>query len=360
MQHVMGFLELSIACKGFIVTSISILLLFPLSCKVGLVDLPGGRKKHNNAVPLTGGIAIFISLSFLFVTFYQLHILSTCFFVFLLASLFLVIICVIDDKVVLSPAKRLAAQTFAVLLVIFFGKTQILSLGKMFGGSIFYFGYLAIPFTVFAIIGVINAVNMTDGIDGLTGSVSIAEAVLLLFLAIKTNAQQEVYIICCLLGSLIAFLIFNFPSSGAKKRKVFLGDAGSMLLGFSLAWLSVRLTQGANSIPAVLMLWVMGLPIMDTIYLIINRKARGVSPFKSDRRHMHHILLLYFSNKQTVIILFLGSLSMGTLGIGMYLVGVSEFNLFISYLILFVGYVCLSYMLRKQLVLHRRMFDLAV
>lgn len=360
MQQMMDLFEIGIVCKALMATLLSILILFPLSYKVGLVDLPGGRKKHGEAVPLTGGLAIFISLSFFVLTLYNTITLPIYLLMFWIASFFLVIICIVDDKKSLSPLQRFIAQSIAILLITWLGKTQILSLGKMFGTDALNLGVLAIPFTIFSIIGVINAVNMTDGIDGLAGSVSIAETVLLLFLAVRVNAQYEVYVIFCLIGSLIGFLVFNFPSFITKKRKVFLGDTGSMLLGFTLSWLCVRLTQGENAIPAVLMLWVMALPIMDTIYLIINRKARGVSPLKSDRRHMHHILLQYFSNRQTVLILFAVSLIIGSIGIGMYLIGVSELNLFISYLSLFVIYVVISYIMRKQLVLRRRLLGLAV
>ena len=269
MQQMMGIFEFGIVGKALLVTLLSILILFPLSYKAGLVDLPGGRKKHGDAVPLIGGIAIFISFSFFFLTLYNTHHLSFYLSMFWMAGSFLVIICMVDDKRPLSPIQRFIAQSIAILLITWFGQTQILSLGKMFGTDTFYLGWFAVPFTIFAIIGVINAVNMTDGIDGLAGSVSIAEAVLLLFLSVKIHARYEVYVICCLIGSLMGFLFFNFPSFITRRRKVFLGDTGSMLLGFILSWLCVRITQGENTIPAVLMLWVMALPIMDTIYLIV-------------------------------------------------------------------------------------------
>ena len=144
---------------------------------------------------------------------------------------------------------------------------------------------------------------------------------------------------------------FNFPSKFVLTRKVFLGDSGSMLLGLTLAWLCVRLTQVPNGYPPVLMLWIMALPLMDTIYLIINRKARGVSAFKADRRHMHHVLLqLNYTPRQTTLILMSMSFFIGSTGVILHMYGLNDWMLFYGFILLSLVYATLSYGLKKRVV----------
>ena len=348
-MHILNKLDFYFFVASFILTLTFIFILFPVGFKLGLVDMPGGRKRHGQIVPLIGGIAIFLSVSLLLsCTQVDMPILA-----YWLASFLLICVCIIDDKINLSPKMRFIAQSMAILIIIFFGDGVIVSLGNMLSIKPLYLGVFSIPFTLFAIIGVINAVNMTDGLDGLTGSVSIVESLMLLVLAIEVRAQQEIYILLSLIGGLLAFLFFNFPNGFLKKYRVFLGDSGSMFIGLTLAWACVRLTQNSSGYPAVLMLWVMALPIMDTIYLIINRKARGVSPFKSDTRHMHHILQRYFSKTQTVIIMSFSSFFVGITGLIFYWNGVSEQLMFYMYIVIFVLYCVLSTYLRNRLFIRK-------
>lgn len=361
MQHIL--LEpwfIGISVKSFLVTFFCIIALFPLSSKLGLIDIPGGRKKHGCSVPLIGGVAIFISFTIVMFYLNSYQLVNDFVLAYWCASFLLVCVCVVDDKKPLSPKIRFGAQIVSISIIVFFGDTIILSLGKMFGFGNFSLQYMAIPFTFFAVIGVVNAVNMTDGLDGLTGSVSFIESVMLLILSIKANLIYESGILLVLIGSLVAFLVFNFPNVIAKKYKIFLGDSGSMFIGFTLAWVCIRLTQGEYGYPPVLMLWVMALPIMDTIYLIVNRKIRGVSPLKSDRRHMHHILQLYFSKRQTVFVILFFSCLVGFIGLSLYWSGASELLLFMVYIILFISYFCISHLLRKKIVENRKLFSLLI
>lgn len=232
-----------------------------------------------------------------------------------------------------------------------FGKTALFNLGNLLGVGALNLQKFSIPFTCFAVIGIINAVNMMDGVDGLTGGVSLIECFILLVLSNHIGLTGSCMILTSVLGGIVAFLFFNFPSRLSSKYKIFLGDAGSMFIGLTLAWACVRITQCDNGYPPALMLWVMALPLMDAIYLIINRKMRGFSPFRADRRHMHHILLnLGYSPKQTTLIMMAFSLLMNLLGVFLYLRATPDWLLFYGFIAVFLLYASVSYMLKKRIV----------
>ena len=340
---------------SLLVTSITIAFLFKLSFKLGLVDMPGGRKQHQNLTPLIGGIGIFIGVS---TTLFSEIYTETIYLAYWASVLLLTFIGFIDDLRPLSSNIRFIVQFIALLIIILFGNTFLFNLGDLFGLGSICLGILSIPFTCFAMIGIINAVNMMDGVDGLTGCVSLVEFSLLFFLAVKLGVTHEILIITSFIGGILAFLLFNFPSRFALTRKVFLGDAGSMLLGLTLSWLCVRLTQVPNGYPPALMLWIMALPLMDTIYLIINRKARGVSALKADRDHIHHILLqLNYTPKQITLFLMSISFMIGITGVICYEYGLNDWILFYGFILNFIIYAVFSYELKKHAIGKQKIYS---
>lgn len=337
---------------SLILTIIMLVWFSKISIKVGLIDQPGGRKKHKYSVPLIGGLGIFCSTTLIF---FSLFFSNKIYFGYWLSSFILLCACILDDKKTLSSKARLLVQLFSALIIIAISNLKINNLGNLFGYAPIILGIFSIPFTCFSIIGVINAVNMMDGVDGLTGAVSSVEFFMLFLLAIHTGANREMMLIIAFLGSIFAFLLFNFPSKFSEKRKLFLGDAGSMLIGLTLAYLCIQLTQAPNGYPPILMIWIMALPIMDTLYLIINRKTRGVPVFKADRRHIHHILLLLNCiPRQTTLILMATSCVISSLGILLYLLGVSDYVLFYGFVIIFIFYSILSNYLKKLIIAKNR------
>src|SRR3990167_10398629 len=330
---------------------LTILLLVWLSkvgVKIGLVDYPGGRKKHKQHVPLVGGLGIFGSISILFLPF---AFTNKTYFWYWMASFILVCVCILDDKKTLSSKVRLLVQFGASLLVITIGDMRLSSLGNLWGHTPVLLGLLSIPFTSFSVIGITNAVNMMDGVDGLTAAVSTVEFLVLFLLAVHIGANQEALLILAFLGATSSFLLFNFPSQFTEKRKLFLGDSGSMLLGFTLSCMCIMLTKMPNSYPPILMVWIMALPIMDTLYLILNRKARGVSAFQADRRHIHHILLLlHYTPRQTTLILTSTSCMISAIGIILYFNDTPDDVLFYGFLMLLILYSMLVYGLKKHVI----------
>lgn len=330
-----------------LLTYISIAFFYPRSFKLGLVDSPGGRKKHEDTVPLIGGISIFIGVSvinFFFMPY------SFTYFVFWLVTFFLFLLAMLDDLRGIEPSYRLFIQFLLVCMISIFGKTTLFSLGNLLYLGEVKLGIFSLFMTGFTVVGIMNAVNMMDGVDGLTGSISLVEFICMLFLTITLEETNDSLFLSSIIGAILVFLFYNFPSKFSKNKKVFLGDVGSLLIGLSLAWFCIRLTQGEGAhISPVLMLWIVALPLMDALHVMANRKSRGVSLFKADRRHIHHILLnLNYTVKQVVIILMSFSFIVSSIGILLYFRGASDGTLFLGILLVFCVYSFGSYKLKKK------------
>ncbi len=338
---------------AWIVTFIVLCCFYSMSFKWGFLDHPGGRKKHQNAVPVIGGLGIFIGSSAILWTVVPG---TLAYVVFWGVCCLLMVLSILDDLYSLRPSSRFVTQALLMGVLMIGGQTQIDHVGNLLGLGEVYLGPLCFIFTAFSLIGMTNAVNMLDGMDGLTGCISLVVSASLLFLAVLLGAHTEAMILLVLMGSLVAFLLFNFPCAWSAPYKIFLGDSGSTLLGLSLAWLCVRLTQStvhANGSP-VLMLWVMALPLMDTLHVMINRKLRGVSLFQADRRHIHHILLqLNGSPLETVLILTVFSMAVSVTGISLWYYGAPDYVLFWGILLLFGVYNLLAYRLKKRITQRR-------
>lgn len=302
--------------------------------QAGLVDVPGGRKHHDGKVPLIGGIGIFLS----FMTAVMLcpegmgeHV------PLFVAMAFLLVVGVIDDLLDIQALVKLLAQIFAAVLVTSWGGVTIESLGNPFGTGPIALNDWAIPFTVFALVGLINAINMIDGIDGLAAGLSFVA--LLLFSAVLAVAGTERAAMLALLmaAAVGGFMLFNLRHPWRSRAAVFLGDAGSMVLGLALGWFAIRAAQEAQgAIAPVGVLWVLALPVIDTLSLMLRRIAKGRSPFYADREHLHHVFKRAgFSDGQSALILVGLSLVLGAVGILASWVGVPQFVLLAGLLVLF-------------------------
>jgi UDP-GlcNAc:undecaprenyl-phosphate GlcNAc-1-phosphate transferase len=277
-------------------TTLLILLLRPIAVRTGLVDMPNERKSHQIPTPLVGGLAIFAGLAMAFLLTiadgaapHMREILS-----FFGGGLLLVTVGVIDDFIDLSPLARFVAQIVAALLMVFGAGVVLTDLGGMTpSGQLLTMGVFAVPFTVFATLGVINALNMCDGLDGLSGSLSLVSLVGLFLAAWLWGDVADVILLPLLGSAVVGFLLFNLRLPGRERASIFMGDAGSMFLGFALTWYTVSLSQGESRVisPAAA-LWFLMLPIFDTVTMMMRRILRGRSPFSPDREHLHHVFLL--------------------------------------------------------------------
>jgi UDP-GlcNAc:undecaprenyl-phosphate GlcNAc-1-phosphate transferase len=199
------------------------------------------------------------------------------------------------------------------------------SLGHIFGHEL-TLGWLGIPFTVIAVIGLLNAFNMMDGIDGLAGSLSLVTIGAILLYSNSTTIHGATALALLAGGALLPYLAANLGFIG---RKVFLGDAGSMVLGYLFAWVLINLSQAAPSyLSPIDVLWCVALPVLDTLAVMYRRIRQGKSPFKPDRGHIHHIILgVGLGPRRTLVCLIALAATLAFLGSVIRMFG-NEANLF--------------------------------
>ena len=281
-----------------------------------LVDIPDrSRKFHKRATPLTGGIGILLAVIIsteIYLDMYNLKGYMPEFSQKLyIASIPLLILFLIDDFKTLRPIHRLIIQVTLSMYVIFSTDIYLSNLGNLFGFGEIQLGILSIPFTIFCVVGIMNAFNMIDGINGLcAGSAMMA----LLFIGFYSGLMYDSVLII-IIGSMIGFLIFNLRFFG-KKRGVFLGDSGSNLIGFWVAWCAIYSSQNTiYQVEAITMLWFVSIPLLDCIGLIFSRLVRGISIASPGRDHIHHKLMVNYSPEGSLGIILLISLCTGFLGI---------------------------------------------
>jgi len=205
---------------------------------------------------------------------------------FIAGSILLVFVGLLDDLHELSPRSRFLAQIFSLLLMFFWGQIKLTYLGNLFFYKAQGLGFCSLPVSVIAGLGIINAINMVDGMDGLAGSLVLVELILLFYCAVISGQLPSAYLLFLMMVVVVAFLWLNFQIPGRSHAKVFMGDAGSMFLGFTLVWFLIELSQiGAHAITPVTMLWIMALPLFDTTAVMLYRLSKKRSLFSSDRQH---------------------------------------------------------------------------
>lgn len=329
-------LEMAVA---FLISSVALAALYPLAPMIGLMDHPGDRRKvHRHSVPPIGGIAIFSGLvasSLLSLPFTAPHLYGMA------GAALLVVVGALDDRFGLGPRVRLVAQVVAALLLTLGCGVTLTTLGDLLGFGPIDLGVFSVPFTVFAMVGVINAVNMIDGIDSLAGGLILIAFGTLLLLAPEIGPIQILMLVT--IAALIPYLICNLELFGVTGRKVFLGDAGSLLLGYILVWALVDAAGPAGSIDPVTALWLVAIPLMDTLRVMGRRILHGVSPFSADAGHLHHFLSRVFHSTRKALILMLAAAILLT-GVGVFgfLNQMGEAVMFYAALSIFVAYLLVA------------------
>lgn len=340
-------LDLFSAAVVFVISCLCIFLLKPLALRLGLMDAPNNRKQHQGNVPLIGGLAMMMGVLAGLLT---LPISLQHYRGFIAGSALLIFIGLLDDFHELSPKSRFFAQIVAVCLMVFWGKVQIGYFGNLiFHKDILLGHYTSLLVTIIAGLGIINAINMVDGVDGLAASLVLVELILLIYCAMHTQQFLAANILLLMVASVLAFLGFNFPFPGRPYAQIFMGDAGSMLLGFSLVWFLIELSQAKlQAVTPVTMLWIMSIPLFDTTTVMLHRFLKGRSLIASDRQHGHHLLLaLNFSPFQINLLLAGANFVLGLVGLIAFNYRIKESIMFTSFLIVFVIYFFSSCYLRN-------------
>lgn len=310
---------------------------------LGLKDYPCERKQHDGVIPVIGGLSVFTSF---FVSVLFFTELTTEIYLLMIASSLMVYIGVLDDKYDLSVRSRLIGQFIVSSILIMGLGNYLTSLGNIFYFFELELGIFGIVLTYILIIGIINAFNMIDGIDGLLGSVSFIAFSGLAVLSL--NFGHIVLFQLCLLfvSCLVPFLLANLQIFPFKKNKVFMGDAGSMFIGFVLVWLlvtGIELNKEETTFRPVVALFLLGLPLIDMVAIMYRRIKKKASPFKADRDHIHHIFMRAgFSSKETLFVISLFALIVAAGGVVMEICKVHEAIMFCIFILIFIAY---SYML---------------
>jgi UDP-GlcNAc:undecaprenyl-phosphate GlcNAc-1-phosphate transferase len=266
------------------------------AAKWGIVDQPGDRKVHAAPIPRIGGIAMAIGVLVAAVVVIPLQAADRY---FLIAAAVLTIFGGLDDRFDLNYRIKLLGQVLAALIVILGGGVQIHDL--TLDDRVFLPQWISIPLTLFFLVGITNAINLADGLDGLAGGTTFLCLCALAMLAYIGGQASSAALALAFAGAVLGFLRFNtFPAS------IFMGDAGSQLLGFAVGVLSLRATQGGESmISAATPILLLALPILDTLSVMTQRISEGRSPFSADKNHIHHKLLGFgFDHHEAVMVIY--------------------------------------------------------
>ncbi len=274
-------------------------LIPPLQLNAGrwsFMDLPGGRKVHANPIPRIGGIAFgFAALLSIFFWGPQDPAVGPV----LLSALVILAFGIWDDRANLNYKVKLVGQLVAVFAVVIVGDIRLEQVPFLYDENAPL--WLALPLTVVFLVGAANAVNLSDGLDGLAGGLAFLSFAGIAYLAYLSHDTTVLVLAAGFLGGLLGFLRYNtYPA------RIFMGDAGSQLLGFSMGVLVLLLSDPSrNPFPVTIGLLVLGLPFLDTIAVMGQRLAKGRSPFIGDRNHVHHKLLaLGLSHYEAVIVIY--------------------------------------------------------
>lgn len=255
-----------------------------LARKVGAVDVPKNRSSHTTPTTRLGGLGIVASLVLSCLMFLPLNAFA---WAFLTGLLVIIVTGLVDDVADIGPRWKFVGQIVAAGAFVGLGGGALANLGDFLGRGEITLGLLAVPFTIFCMVGGMNAFNLSDGLDGLAGGSTAIAAVFFAYFSWHVGASDLLLVCVALLGAVIGFLRYNsYPA------KLFMGDCGSLTLGYVLVALLVNGSQReGHHIPLVAWAMVVALPLLDTLLVMARRMRYGQSPFLPDRTHLHHRLM---------------------------------------------------------------------
>ena len=313
-----------------------------LAKRTGALDKPDARKVHKKPIPRIGGLAIYAgfmaAVIFVAIKFgLDAEMVRETVGLVLSGSL-IVALGLIDDYKNLPAKIKLLGQIGAAALLVAAFDVRIDFITDPFGDYI-YLEWFAVPATMFWLVGLTNTVNLIDGLDGLAAGVSAIASFTIMLIALEQNFILVAVLTAALAGAALGFLKYNF-----NPAQIFMGDTGSMFLGFMLAGISVTgAVKSVATIALVVPVFALGLPILDTTFAIVRRVRGGVPIFKPDKGHLHHRLLsVGFTQRQAVLLMYVISALFGLSAIALTAVSSQ-----IAVLILFVVVVAIFYGVKK-------------
>lgn len=322
-----------IQITGFVVAFIISVSLVPLVRKMclkeGFYDIPDERKIHKKPIPRLGGIAIFLGTLFSLITVIIIqgeYPFGNSISAILAGGTIMFLMGIVDDTYGLNAKFKLFIQICCALIAYLLG-VQILYANFPFIGHV-YFGVLGLPLTIIWIVGISNAMNFIDGVDGLAGTVGVIGAVTLGTVALFVTPEQSTstLISFILAGALAGFLVFNY-----NPAKIFMGDSGSLFMGFLLAALAIVGVMKSIAFTIFLPVFILAVPLFDICFATLRRLMKGKSPFTPDAEHLHHKLLKAgLTPNRTVFVFMLLTVSAGIIATSM----VGALHLYLTIIVL--------------------------
>ncbi len=257
-----------------------------------------------------------------------------------ICALFIMLFMIFDDFMNIKPSYRIIFQCLIATLMILMSGEYLIQVGDLLGFGEINLGVMSIPFTIFCVIGLMNAFNMADGLNGICATLALIPIMYVTYLG------NFSYGLLIPIGAIIGFLAYNLGYLG-KKRGVFLGDSGSNMLGFAVAFICIEYSQDINHasyINPVTALWLVALPMVDCVVVLVSRILNGIMPFRPGRDHLHHRLLsLGIKPKKILLIFLLTSMTLALIG---FLLEINfpdrEYISFYSFLVLSFTYYFLT------------------
>lgn len=307
--------------------------------RVGLVDKPNYRKRHQGAIPLVGGISVYVGFCCYFFL-ANIHHQVPNVPLYLFCAGILVVVGVLDDRFDISVKFRATIQALVGILMMVGAGLYLTTLGHVLGPWELKLGPFGYVLTLLAVWAAINAFNMVDGIDGLLGGlscVSFGALGLLFYLGNQPHLAEWAF---ASIVVILPYILLNLDILG-RKHKVFMGDAGSTLIGFTIIWLLLQGTQGTSQpISPVTALWIIAIPLMDMIAIMYRRLRKGMNPFSADRQHIHHLIMRAgFSSRETFVLITLAAVLLAAVGIvAEYVLYAPEWLMLVLFLLCFLLY----------------------
>lgn len=287
----------------FAIAVIAALILTPLvrrlALRIGFVARPNARSIHVEPKPYLGGLAIFGAFAIAVIAGYGFA--DDKVVGILVGGALIMALGILDDQYDLSPRVKMLGQVAAAAVLVYGWDVQIHGIINPLNDTWLSFGFWSGPLTLFWIVALVNVVNFIDGLDGLAAGISTIAALTLLLVALQQQQSAAVVLTAALAGASIGFLRYNF-----NPAKIFMGDAGAMFLGYTLAALSVHgVLKSAVTVGVIVPVLALALPIADTAFAIVRRLASGRSIGQADKDHLHHRLLrLGLSHRNTVLVMW--------------------------------------------------------
>lgn len=315
----------------------------------GAMDKPDARKVHKKPIPRIGGIGIYAA--------FMVSVILTTIMAdiegeslkeiigLIVSGSFIVFVGIVDDYKNLAAKRKLLGQIIAAMILVLLFDVRIDFITDPLGDYI-YLEWFAVPVTIFWLVGLTNTVNLIDGLDGLAAGVASIAAITIMLVALKQSFLLVAILTAALAGAACGFLFYN-----SHPARIFMGDTGSMFLGFMLAGISViGAVKSTTTIALVVPILALGVPILDTAFAIIRRLLGGQPIFKPDKGHLHHRLLsIGFTQRQAVYLMYVISALLGLSAVAM-----TEVNSQIAMVLMIIIVVAILYGTKKLGILKAR------